>query len=78
MYACERDPLERDPQLQDQPHLGLQVAVARVLRVARLLFLYDGILCVLGLPRCFHQPPFRTEPPGSQKQAAGKVVKCVA
>ena len=44
MYACERDPLERDPELQEQPHLGLQVAVARVLRFTRLLFLYDGIL----------------------------------
>ena len=71
-------PLKQEPQRQDQEQLALQVAVARVLRVARLLFLYDGILCVLGLPRCFHQPPFRTEPPGSQKQAAGKVVKCVA
>ena len=71
-------PLKQEPQRQDQEQLALQVAVARVLRVARLLFRYDGILCVLGLPRCFHPPPFRTEPPGFQKQAAGKVVKCVA
>ena len=36
---------------KDQAQLALQVAVARVLRVARLLFLYDGILRVCHLVR---------------------------